>query len=224
MEKFEKTALTLKTLDGKSLAAVLYSPKNPEISIAGGIVFAHMMPATKESWDAPAIKLSEAGYLGLAFDLRGHGESDGGPKGYAKFEDDEHQKSILDLDAAAKFLMGKGLTAEQVIFIGASIGANLSLKYIADHQDFKTAVLLSPGLDYRGIKTESLAAALQSSQRIFIVSARDDGRNAEEAKAIFEVTPPSVEKRLEIFETGGHGTDLLENKKELGEMIMEFLT
>ena len=223
MEKFEKTAINLKTLDGKNIAAMLYSPKSlEETAISGGVVFTHMMPAAKESWEFLAINLAEKGYLGLAIDLRGHGESEGGPKAYTKLDDAEHQKSILDLDAAAKFLMGKGFTAGQIIFIGASIGANLSLKYIVDNQDFKTVILLSPGLNYRGTEAEASAASLSPGQRIFIISARDDGGNAAEAKTIFAAIKDGIEKRLEIFETGGHGTHLLENKKKLQEMIEEF--
>lgn len=224
MEKFEKTSQILKTLDGNDIAANLYSPVNlGDAPLIGGIVFSHMMPSTKESWDLLAIRLAELGYLGIAIDLRGHGASSGGPKSYAKFTDEEHQKSILDLDAASKFLMGKGLKSDEISFIGASIGANLSLKYIADNQDYKTAILLSPGLDYRGIKSELLAATLSDGQRVFIVSSRDDDGNAEESRAIFSIIKNGIEKRLEIFENGGHGTDLLDNHPNLSEMIIEFI-
>lgn len=223
MERFEKNSIVLKTLDGKTLAAALYKPKmEDKAALAGGLVFIHMMPATKESWESVAISFAEKGYLCLAFDLRGHGESEGGPKAYAKFSDEEHQKSILDLDAAAKFLLGQGLIADKIIFVGASIGANLSLKYIADNSEFKTAVLFSAGLNYRGVMTESAAVALSAGQRVFVISARDDGENAAEAKAIFEVIPAGVEKRLEIFETGGHGTDILANQPKSLRMLEEF--
>ncbi len=224
MEKFEKTPIILRTLDGLDIAASLYAPANSgDRSLVGGMVFSHMMPATKESWEIPAIHFAEKGYLGLSIDLRGHGESSGGPKSYAKFTDEEHQKSILDLDSAAKFLMGKGLKAEEIIFMGASIGANLSLKYIADNRDFKSTILLSPGLDYRGIEAEQLSATLAPRQRVFIISSRDDGGNAEEAKIIFSAIKDGVEKRLEIFETGGHGTDIMKHQPDALKMIEEFI-
>lgn len=225
MEKFEKTTLNLKTLDGKDLAAALYAPR-PEDgeALRGGIVFTHMMPATKESWDALAAKFAEDGYLGLAIDLRGHGESDGGPKAYTKFTDEEHQKSILDLDAAAKFLIGKGLTAEQIVFVGASIGANLSIRYLADHHDFKTAVLFSAGLNYRGVESERAARELAAGQRILLISSKDDGENASENETIYAALKEGVIRDIKIYDRGGHGTNLLTSHSELNEIILALVT
>ena len=52
MNRFEKTSLTLKTLDGQELAAALYAPRLDEATpLKGGVVFSHMMPATKESFN-----------------------------------------------------------------------------------------------------------------------------------------------------------------------------
>lgn len=229
MDRFEKTSLVLKTLDSQELSAVLYSPRqNDAASLRGGVVFSHMMPATKESWEALGVKMAENSYLGLAVDLRGHGASTGGPKGYLKFEDADHQKSILDLEAAAKFLMGRGLAPGQIAFVGASIGANLSLRYLADHHDFKTAVLLSAGLDYRGLKSEEAAMGIVPGQRVLIVSAKDDVRkgergNHEDAEIIYNAFPSGVIRGLRIYETGGHGTDLLTHT-ELKDIILAFLS
>jgi pimeloyl-ACP methyl ester carboxylesterase len=229
MDKFERSSLTLKTLDSQELAATLYSPRPlAAASLKGGVLFLHMMPATKESWDGLAANLADNGYLGLAIDLRGHGASSGGPRGYAKFEDAEHQKSILDLDAAAKFLMVKGLSAGQIAFVGASIGANLSLRYLVDHPEFKTAVLLSPGLNYRGLKGEESAAALQAGARVLIVSSKDDIRKGErganeEAEMIYGALPAGVIKGLQVYDAGGHGTELLSAHSELKDIILAFL-
>lgn len=215
--KIEK--ISIKTVDGVNLSAVYYSLEKPR----GAIVFVHMMPAAKESWEPLTNEFLNKGYSGIAIDLRGHGESDGGPKTYAKFQDAEHQKSILDLDAAAKFLMSKGFTQEQIIFIGASIGANLSLRYIADHPEYKTAILLSPGKNYRGIEAEPAARSLGRGQRIFIVGSKDDGDNALEAAAIYESASDEAYKEIKIYDRGGHGTDILESHKELQDLITEFV-
>ena len=182
------------------------------------------MPATKESWTELAKNFQNAGYENLAIDLRGHGESDGGPDGYKSFADSQHQKSILDLEAAANYLIKeRQATSDKIIFIGASIGANLSLQYISEHSEFKTAVLLSPGLNYRGIKTESLAKNLRAGQKVFFVSSRDDGENAEENQKLYQSVPAGVEKEIKIYEAAGHGTTILENEQELKNLILEFL-
>lgn len=213
------TTVTIKTLDGEDLAATLYAV--PEAKSA--VVFAHMMPSAKESWEDLAALFAENSITGLAIDLRGHGESTGGPRAYTKFSDEEHQKSILDIDAAVKFLLSKGFTADQIVCVGASIGANLCLKYVADHPDFKAAALLSAGLNYRGILAESSARELKSGARILIVSAQDDGENAKDAAALFDAIPDPVTKKIQIYETGGHGTDLLSSHKDLPKLLLEFV-
>jgi len=218
----------LTTKDGLKIAANLYSAEQPK----GWIVFSHMMPAVKESWNDLAKRFQGAGYEGIAIDLRGHGESISGgltrKLNYRNFSDTEHQKSILDLAAAADFLVQeRKAAAEKIYFVGASIGANLSLQYISEHSEFKTAVLLSPGLDYRGVKTEPLAKNLKAGQKVFFVSAKDDirsgGDNAEENQKLYVLTPQGVKKQIKIYETGGHGTDILNVQSELSDLIKDFI-
>ena len=218
----------LTTKDGVKIAANLYPIESP----AGWIIFSHMMPAMKESWNDLAKRFQGAGYEGIAIDLRGHGESISGgltrKLNYRNFFDAEHQKSILDLEAAADFLIKeRKAAAGKISFVGASIGANLSLQYISEHPEFKTAVLLSPGLDYRGVKTEPMVKKLSAGQKVFFVSAQDDirsgGNNAEENQKLYDLTPPEVEKQIKIYETGGHGTDILKSQPELAEKIKDFI-
>jgi lysophospholipase len=210
----------LTTKDNVKIAADIYSVENPK----GWLVLAHMMPATKESYNDLAEKLQGLGYESIAIDLRGHGESDAGPNGFAKFSDEEHQKSILDLEAAVEHLAtSRKATRDKVVFVGASIGANLSLQYISEHPEFKTAILLSPGLNYRGIETEPLVKKLKAGQKVLFVSAKDDGDNAEENQKLFNLTPAGVEKKIQIYPTGGHGTDILDNQPELKNLIIDFL-
>ncbi len=97
--------------------------------------------------------------------------------------------------------------------IGASIGANLSLQYLARYPEFKKAVLLSPGLNYRGLRGEALAKKLRGDQRVLVVASKDDERSGgnatEAAQAIFEALAAKEASDILIYEDGGHGTDLL---------------
>lgn len=213
------TVITLKTLDGIDIAGDFYDVPEPK----GGVLFLHMMPATRESWDELAMRFAKEGYLALAVDLRGHGESEGGPEGYKKFSDEDHQKSILDVDAAVKYLLAKGVSAGQIVLLGASIGANLALKYIADHPDFKTAIMLSAGSNYRGVMTVPAAEGLRAGARVFFVTSRDDDGNSDDTQKIFAAIPKDVEKRLHIYEHAGHGTTMLEKEKGLSNLIFEFV-
>lgn len=215
-----KEKIFLITDDSVKIAADLYAVEKP----VGWLVLSHMMPATKESYKNLAIELQNKGYESISIDLRGHGESDGGPDGFLDFSDLEHQKSILDLKSAVDYLINeRGATPEKIYFIGASIGANLSLQYISENPKFKTAILLSPGLNYRGIKTETLAEKLQAGQKVFFVSAEDDGNNAEQNQKLYNLTPNDIDKKIKIYEDGGHGTDMLKYQSELKDLIIEFL-
>lgn len=212
--------LFLTTKDGAKIAANFYEVENP----VSWLVLIHMMPATKESFQRLAEEFQNLGYESIAIDLRGHGESDGGPEGFSQFSDSEHQKSILDLEAAVDYLVkSRKATSDKIVFIGASIGANLSLQYISERLEFRTAILLSPGLNYRGIKTEPLVKNLQAEKKVFFVSARDDGDNAEENQKLYDLIPAGVKKKIQIYETGGHGTDILKNQLGLKNLITEFL-
>ncbi len=217
--------INLTTADGIKIAANYFPAKTD--SPKGWIIFSHMMPATKESWNDLADFFARQGYEGIAVDLRGHGESVGGPNGFSQFSDAQHQKSILDLAAAAEFLKSKGAAPEKIIFIGASIGANLSLQYIAEHPEFKTAILFSPGLDYRGIKTEPLVKKLARGQKVLFISAKDDerssGNNAEMNKELYDLTHADVIKKIQIYDIGGHGTDILSAQPELKNLLVNFI-
>ncbi len=221
----EKIFIT--TSDGVKIAANLYEVKPRRVE--EWLVLVHMMPATKESWDFLAKSFQAIGYESIAIDLRGHGESSGGPGGFNDFSDTEHKKSILDIEAAVDYLIeNKNVLPDRISFIGASIGANLSLKYVSENKNFKTAALLSSGLNYRGIETEQLVKNLASGQRILFVSSRDDIRsggnnNAEENQKLYELAPEDVEKKIQIYETGGHGTDILKNQRDLLNLIIEFI-
>ncbi len=212
--------ISLKTKDGVKISADLYSVDNA----FGWLVLVHMMPATKESYKDLATRLQRLGYESLAIDLRGHGESDGGPNGYLNFSDVDNQKSILDLEAAAiDLIQERGATPDKISFIGASIGANLSLQYISENPEFKIVVLLSVGLNYHGIKTEPLVKNLKAGQKVFFISAKDDDNNTKESQKLFDLTPAGIEKEIKIYNSGGHGTDILGNQSDLNNLIIEFI-
>lgn len=219
------TRLALTASDGKKIAADIYNDHAGEVK--GYIVFTHMMPATKDSWEDLAAAFEKLGYVGIAIDLRGHGDSDGGPDGYKSFTDEEHQVSIRDIEAAAQYLESMGASSKDISFIGASIGANLSLEYVSDNPKYKTAVLLSAGLSYVGIETEPLTKKLQSDQKILLATSRDDHvpHNTEQNEKLFRSIPENTTKKIIIYESAGHGTAMLQTDEEpsLKEEIIEFI-
>ncbi|MFH1188503.1 MAG: alpha/beta fold hydrolase [bacterium] len=219
--------ITLTTVDHKKIAADVYTVSETK----EWVIYVHMMPSTRGSWRSLATCLQEKGIAGLAIDLRGHGESDGGPEGYHSFDDKEHQASINDIDAAVAYCKLQGVRERNIILIGASIGANLVLQYITEHSELRIAILLSAGLNYRGVAVMPIIQKLNTDQRICLVSSEDDTvqsemeKNADENRAIFAAIPEGIEKKLVIYEQGGHGTHMFETKEQprLVEVVEQFV-
>lgn len=208
--------IMFKTQDGVNLVGDYYSSKSGR-----GVILLHMMPADRQSWTAFAKKLQAADFQALAIDLRGHGESQGGPDGYRRFSDAEHQASRLDVESAADFLRGKGV--EELHIIGASIGANLALEYAVNHSHTKSAALLSPGLNYRGIETLPLAEKLAAETAVYIVASRDDEESYQAAEALSRRIALGDRSRVKIFEASDHGTAIFERNPEFGNELVEWL-
>lgn len=217
--------VTLETSDNVTIAGDYYAPT---IESPRGVLLVHMMPSTRESWKLLAKRLQSGGYHVLAIDLRGHGESAGGPEEYKAYAEEEHQKSILDVEAGVEFLKTKGVAEDHLSVIGASIGANLVLQYAAEHGT-KNCVLLSGGLDYKGIKADPFVQKLKNGQRVLFVASQDDersgGNNVEMNQLLFERTSEAVDKKILIYKEAGHGTDMFDKEEpDLEEEIVSWLT
>ncbi len=216
--------MKLTTKDNVEIACDWYPAENP----AGYLVLLHMMPATKESWKEFAEMAAGKGLSSIAIDLRGHGESAGGPEGYNAFADEEHQQSMKDVEAAVEFLSARGkgerVLPEKIVLVGASIGANLALWYLAEHPEIKKAILLSAGEDYRGIKIPPLMQKLSAGQSLLMFASRDDvrkgGSNASVNERLAAMVPAGVAKRLVVYDSGGHGTSFL---SQAGGDMIEFI-
>ena len=214
------TSITLTTSDSKRIVWDYYHGSTP-----AGIVLLHMMPATRESWDEVALKLQDHGFHVLTIDLRGHGESEGGPDGFHSFTNTEHQAAIHDAEAAAAYVQAQGATYLHVM--GASIGANLALQMVANSADVATAVCISPGIDYYGVRAIPAAGKVREEQSIMLLAARDDTRMGEEQpdtilKHIADASHGRAQ--VEIFDEGGHGTDILMQWPDYIDTIIDWMS
>ena len=193
----------------------------------------HMMPETRSSWTSLSAELNKDGLATLAIDLRGHGESTRqsavnsqqseteNKMDYKKFSDQEHQASRLDVDAAMNFLKSKGFAEKNILIAGASIGANLSLDAMYRYKEISRGVLLSPGLDYRGVKTESAMKGLEAAQKVWIIAAENDEYSADSTKTLAKLRPEIAKST--IYSGSDHGTYLFKSQKTLIADIVKFL-
>jgi alpha-beta hydrolase superfamily lysophospholipase len=184
----------------------------------------HMMPATRESWSVFAESMRAAGFSCLAIDLRGHGESvmRGGQRiDYKLFSDAEQQEKIRDVEAAVRWLATvHGVSEKRLVLVGASIGANLAIAYAASHQDIPAVVALSPGLDYRGVKTLDATVRLSSNQSLFLAASEEDEYSYLTNQALSEKKRDAIKKE---YRAAGHGTSMFHAEPSLMEDIAAWL-
>lgn len=184
----------------------------------------HMMPATKESWSEFQEKLFDKGYSSLAIDLRGHGESINGLGArldYKEFSNSEHAAKIKDVAAAVSWMLKNGAETEKIVLIGASIGANLAIQFLAEHPDIPGAAALSPGLDYKGIVTMPLAKALARKQSLFLSASDDDPESYNAVQKLNEIS--LAKTKLRLFHNSGHGTNMFKTEPHLMDELIDWL-
>lgn len=216
------------TTDGVIIVGDFVQPNGAKKTV----LLLHMMPEVRDSWQALSAELNKAGFATLAIDLRGHGESSqqsavGDQQSaiknkldYKKFSDAEHQASRLDVDAAMNFLKSKGFSEENIMLAGASIGANLALDAMYRYSKISRGVLLSPGLDYRGVLTEPAIKQLAGNQKLWIIAAAGDEYSADSTKTLASLRP-DISKST-IFTGVDHGTNLFNSQKTLIQEIVKF--
>lgn len=205
----EREELTLTTADGFSLAATYY----PSLADGTkGMALLHMLGKDRSTWTVFALRAQTLGYHVIAIDLRGHGENDGS---WNDFSDDDFNAAVNDVEAAVAALKERG--ASEIALAGASIGANLALRYAAEN-DVMAVVLLSPGLEYHGVRTDDAIAA--ATEPLFIAVAEGDSYAAESSHALQEKGSGVT---LAAKAGKKHGTDMFSSDPALETEIFDWL-
>ena len=190
------------TEDGLTLTAVHYANEGKP-----SVVLLPMLGRNNDTWAVFAVELQNNGFDVLAIDPRGHGESQGD---LASFTEADFNKMVLDVAAARAFL-----NKSKIFIIGASIGANNALKYASQNPaNVEAIVLLSPGLNYRGVDV---------SQAVFkgpvlIAASSEDSYSFDSCKRIAEKNNAQFLQYAGL----GHGTAML-SSKELKQAVLDFL-
>lgn len=209
----------------------IYASWDPIEDAKKAVFLLHQRSKDHAMWSDLRTMLHEKGFSTLAIDLRGHGKSEGfGKNKDLKFDQaDDYHTMYYDVTAAVDFIKNECSKSYQLpatnftlSIVGSSIGANLALAYAADHFDAKTIVLLSPGLNYFGLRTDDVM--IQYHRPLALITAKDDPSYADAQKLM---KLPGVPGRRNLwyqeYETGGHGAALLDAHPELGEKIVEWL-
>jgi dienelactone hydrolase len=196
--------ITVRTDDGVTLAGSYFeASRHP----SPGIVLLHMLTRTHDDWQAAGSRLADAGYAVVAIDFRNGGDADAA-------------SLALDVKAAKAFLRERPEVMPNSLGIaGASIGANLAVMDAADDPSVQSIVLLSPGLDYRGLRTEAAMKKFGGRPALLVSSTRDPYA-WRSVKVLAAIGPGAREVRLS--EVLAHGTVLLSKDPDLATALVDW--
>lgn len=201
----------LRTKEGVNIAATYY-PANGK-----GVLLLHILNSDRRAWASFAEKLQEEGYAILAIDLRGHGDSDLDWRDFVETEQDsDFLDMLLDVQAAEDYLNEQGKFA--TIIIGASIGANLAVLHAEKDPRVEHLVLLSPGMNYRGI---ALPSGPLYAGKVLLVATSEDEYSTEAVETYARRI--RGEYKTIMYTGDAHGTELLEQEPELAQRISAWL-
>lgn len=205
--------VSIAAADGLNLIGTLYrSPDDTPSS--PGVLLLHMLNSNRTVWEQTGLvaALVDEGYVVLALDMRGHGDT-GGSQDWDQSPDDIHR--------VWEFLHQQpGVNGDRTALIGASIGANEALIAAADEPAITSVILLSPGLVYRGVKTEPAMSAY-GDRPILLVASEDDSYSADSIRQLAELS--THEADLQIFTNAGHGTNMFAAAPGLPNLIIDWL-
>jgi len=231
------------TDDKVLIVGTYYSPQMSSISSSNNstttssststnaIILLHMLGHNRNDWNSFASILSNKGngYTVLSIDLRGHGEStnqNGNIISFQSFTANDFNKMVMDVKAAKQFLMAqKNINPNNIAIVGASIGANVALNYAASDPLIKAVVLLSPGLNYKGVTTSN--AIKQYKGLTYIATAGKDPIADNDPQTLCNEINCDTNHRLQVYQdSNSHGTDMFSNSSlqpSLEKLIISWL-
>lgn len=184
--------------DGTELAGRLTLPDEPN---GGGAVICHPHPrqgGSMHSWMLPVLQraLVGDGWVGLRFDFRGAGSSEGS---YGRGEDE-----LLDVAGAVDRVLDDLGDDAPLLLVGWSFGAHVSLRYAVgdDRVDGWAGVGLPVGLTGGGTELELEHLARWSRPKLFLHGERDPIADLEAVREIHDAA--AEPKRLRVIEGGDH--------------------
>jgi dienelactone hydrolase len=201
--------ISFRTDDGLTLAATWHEPSSRP---APAVIFVHMLQKSRRDWDEVAAQMAAAGIGALTVDLRGHGDSPGSAQDYSGM--------IQDVRAARRFLSSRAdVTPARIGIAGASIGASLAALAAADDPSVVSLALLSPSLDYRGLRLDA-AVRKYGARPLLLVASDDDGYAGRTVRDLRKAG--AGVREVVVLNHAGHGTAMLASGVDLGRRLLEW--
>jgi dienelactone hydrolase len=200
--------VSFRTNDGRVVAGIFTdAPQRP----APAGVLVPMLGRSREDWQSVAQRLADLNIASLAIDLPGSSL----PADAAALAGWQ-----ADLRAAIDHLSSRpDVRPGSLGVAGASLGANLAALAAAGDSRIRSLALVSPSLDYRGVRIEPPMRQYAARPALLIASLRDPLA----ARTVRELTKESPGPREARWaETAAHGTLLLAREPDLVRALAEW--
>ena len=195
--------VTFRAPDGRTLNALAM---DASARPAPAVVLVPMLGRPKDDWQAVAQRLADANITALAIDLPGqYGPTSGWH---------------TDVLAAVAYLASRPEIRRDAIGVaGASLGANLAVLAASGDPRIRSLALVSPSLDYRGVRIESAMQQYGGRPALLMASLRDP--YAARSVRALAAEPPGL-REVKWSETIAHGTALLAREPDLVRTLVEW--
>jgi dienelactone hydrolase len=205
--------VSLRAEDGTTIAATWYEPDHRP---GPAVILLHMLGRTRRDWEPVASRLASEDIGALVVDFRGHGESGGSA---TRGDGADYSQLILDVKAARRWLAARSdVQPARVGLAGASLGANIAALYGSSDATIVSLALLSPSLDYRGLRIEQ--ALKQYGGRPALLVASDDDPYAR--RSVRDLANTGGVREPVILSRAGHGTTMLSRDGDLVRRLVDW--
>lgn len=211
--------MTLTTPDGTSIAGIVTRPAQGTCLPA--VLFVHQFNLDKSQWSDHVDTFVAAGYVTMAIDLRGHGESGPAVGSLTDVLTDPAQ-APTDVATALAFLLADASVDEaRVGIVGTSIGANLAVVAASQDIGVSAAVAISTRVD----PVTSLLDGLPVSLGPFACWAGENDGGGDHAMScgVFEMASSGPAASTVLPGTAAHGVQIVNDFPETIPSVLTFL-
>ena len=201
--------VTFGALDGRALTGLLVEAAARP---SAAVVLVPMLGRPKEDWQSVGERFADADITALAIDLPGASVPED-PAALARWHE--------DVRAAVAYLANQpsNVRPGAVGLLGASLGANLAVLAAAADPRVRSMALVSPSLDYRGVRIETALREYGARPALLLASLHDP--YAARSVRQLALDAPGV-RQVQWSDTPAHGTVLLSRDPGLVRSLVEW--
>lgn len=201
--------ISFRALDGRTINGLLMEANARP---APAVVMLPMLGRPKDDWAAIGQRFADSGITALAIDL---------PDLNLPPEAGQLAAWATDASAAVAYLASRPAEVRPgaIGVVGASLGANLAVLAAAGDGAVRSIALVSPSVDYRGLRIEGPLRQYGGRPAILIASLHDPYA----ARSVRELAEnPPGPRQMRWSDTAAHGSVLLARDPDLVRSLVEW--